>query len=94
MLGAILGYAVLRGIIPNEYISNPGEFGIPKPKLPLGTSFVMEFVIAFIFINFLSAILDPRNKHLHGMRRIFFKNFMKFHYLIIITFYFYRQCFN
>jgi glycerol uptake facilitator-like aquaporin len=66
MLGGIFGYALLRAIIPNEYLSNPDAFAVLKPKLPLASSFLMEFFVCFIFITFLSAALDPRNKHLHG----------------------------
>lgn len=69
MIGGFIGYATLRLIIPNDYLSNPDQFCVLQPKLPLPSSFLLEITVCFIFITFLSAVLDARNKHLHGKQK-------------------------
>lgn len=57
---------MLRFAVPNEYLSSPGEFCMTQPSLTPGSTFMVEFVISFIFIIFICAMFDPRNSTKQG----------------------------
>lgn len=66
MIGSFLGYALLRAVIPDDYLSNPGEFCVTKPHPNAARAFIIEFMICFIFMTFVAAVLHPKNAHMHG----------------------------
>lgn len=66
IVGSFLGYALVRAVIPDEYLSKPHEFCLSHPNSDIGRAFVIEFTICFITILFLCAVWHPKNAHLHG----------------------------
>lgn len=78
-----MGYALVRAIIPDDYLSNPGTFCATIPHPNAARAFTIEFMNCFIFMTFVAAILHPKNSHNHGEYFLNF-NFNLFKYFLII----------
>ncbi|KAG5676479.1 hypothetical protein PVAND_006310 [Polypedilum vanderplanki] len=65
MIGALLGYWLVRLSIIDELISDPKGFCVSHPGLDVGRSFVVEFMITFMLIFVVCGVWDPRNKNHH-----------------------------
>lgn len=61
LIGAFLGYSLVRLSVLNEHLSDPNGFCVTQPGLDVGRGFLVEFLITFILILLLCGIYDPRN---------------------------------
>lgn len=66
LIGSFFGYALLRIVIPNEHLANPEGFCVIKSKISMESTIVLEFIVSFIFIIFVSAVFEPRNQAFQG----------------------------
>lgn len=87
-VGSYVGYALVRAVIPDEYLSNPQEFCLAKPNSDNVKAFGIEFIVCFVTILFLCSVWHPKNAQHHG-------RFQKIKFLYFLNFLFLnRQCFN
>jgi aquaporin rerated protein, invertebrate len=66
LLGAFLGYGLLRMITPNEFFEGSTGFCVSLPAADTTTAFIVEFIITSVLILVCCGVWDPRNAQHHG----------------------------
>lgn len=66
LLGAFLGYGLLRFITPLSAGLKTNSFCVSAPVVPTFNAFCVEFIITAVLILVCCGVWDPRNANHHG----------------------------